>query len=378
MSPSRTTALAVGAPPKARSALLFLCLALATLPASSAFAAVQPAEIQSQYRQVLGLLAGGDEKQALTALGEFETGMLSEYPGVFEIERFWRIKLGVIRELVDSAGPEVMIPVIVFHHDAYLMYRDLQERYLAPHSRRMASELAELYASRSERPEDRLFAGWVLTSFGGYLQDVRSVKSSAEYFRRGLVLSPSNETALLAKAAAHEKHGEYLNAMRDLAEAVRINPDNHHARLRLALCQLRGGERFNVEDNVKKVLKGDSTGWIRSIAYQELGKYYLEEERLEKAEQLLRKGLEELPNDQGVALVLATLLERDLRVSEAFEVLNLILPRGPDEPSPRLIYDSFPREGLADAREVLHEMMVTRLDILSSGLTSGPMKAVVK
>lgn len=349
-------------------ALVWLTIAAWGAVRLEAAAGLRPQDIQQGYREALSALASGEEERALEQLFQVETRALGSYPGVRTIERLWRLKLGVVRELLETSPPEIMVPIVVFHHQAYLMYRDRGEALAAHHARQMAAELAEHYARLAGDTESGLFAGWVLTSFGSYLQESRSVSQSALYFQRALEASPGNEAALMGLASCHEKTGEYEPAAQALWKAIRLNPDNSQARLRLGLCRKRLGHPELAIGVLEPLLEERHPDWVRSVAYQELARIHLARAEDDQAERLLRDALDLLPGDQEPALLLAALLERRGELREASRLLSRLEPVDSGRSSARYIYDTWPRDGIDEARATLLAMMSDRLDLLATGL----------
>lgn len=354
-------------------------VALLLVPAAARAIEMKPEAVQERYRQVLSLLSQGEQEEALESLYALETEALGEYPGAFEIERFWRLKLRVIRELLAGGQLEQLVPIIVFHHDAYNMYRDRGQPLLAAHSRTMSAELAEILAARSDSSAVDGFSAWVLTSLGNYLQESRSVSSSMEFFQRALAIEPENQSALLGMLSALEKNGRYEEASVYGERAIRADPQNHHARLRLANCQRRSGAYGALEKaerNLQVLVERGPRDWIRSVAFQSLAELYFESERAAEGEALLRHAVEELPDDQPIRVMLAAYLDLDRRPKEARAVLAGVRPAAPEQDSPRFIYSKWPSDGIVEARRTMHEMMQSRLTQLATGLRRSPGRGV--
>jgi tetratricopeptide (TPR) repeat protein len=338
-------------------------------------AALKADDVQPGYRQVLAILAAGDAEQALEELFAFETGVLGELPRSGKVETFWRFKLRVIRDLAASQSFEVLVPIAVFHHDAYLLYRERRRPILAAHSRTMAGELAEVYASKAESHDANVFAGWMLTSFGSFHQQSRSVSTSIAVFRRALELDPANRAAIMGIAVSFERRADYERAIQALDRALRLDRQNAEARLRLALCTARQEESDKEAARVdleRVIAEGMGEPWVRSVAFQELARLRLEEEQTDLAEQIIRRGLAELPGDQQLAIQLAAILDAGRRPKEALKVLEGIETGDWNHVSPRQIYDRWPTDGLAEARDTMREMMVERLPLIADGLAAPP------
>ena len=355
--------------------ILLVLAATAPVAGRPAIAAsLKAEEVQPGYRQVLATLAAGDEDQALEELFAFETGLLGELPRPGMVESFWRFKLRVIRDLAASQSFEVLVPIAVFHHDAYILYRDRRRPILAAHSRTMALELAETYAERVDTLEARVFAGWMLTSFGSFHQLSRSVSTSIAVYRRALELDPSNRAAIMGIAVSFERRAEYERAIEALQQALRIDRKNAEARLRLALCALRhqGMDKVAARIQLERVIAdSEAEPWVRSVAFQELARFYLEEEQTDAAERVIRRGLAELPGDQQLSIQLAALLDARRRPREALQVLGEIDTGDWNHFSPRQIYDRWPTKGLDEAREMMRQIMLDRLPLIANGLSAG-------
>ena len=353
-----------------RSWFRFGALAVAVALATSPVAALEmrPAEVQERYREVLRQLAAGDHQEALDRLYKLETRALSEFPSYNEIERFWRLKLKVIRELLQNGGPDQLLPIVVLHHDAVAMYRDRRQALLSNHSQTMARELVEHLASERDSRLFRQFAGSVLASFGASLQQSRSVSASADAFRRAIDLAPGITFAHLGLAAAHERHGEYEEAISVLEQLLRVDPRHDQGRLRLGVCQLRL-ERFDeAERNLAALLEEGPEPWVRSIAFQELSRLHQIRGERERAEAVLTRGVEELPGDQQLRLMLAALLDGRRRPAAARAVLAGLEADDTETRSARYLYDEWPSQGLAEVRMNLHEVMASRLPMLAGSL----------
>lgn len=361
-----------------RSGLLLAALIVLTATAGGTgrpamAAGLDAEEVQSGYRRVLATLAAGDEDQALEELFVFETGVLGEMPRPGKVEDFWRFKLRVIRGLIESQTVEVLVPVAVFHHDAYLLYRERRRPILAGHSRTMAQELAEVYAVRAETQEANVFAGWMLTSFASFHQLSRSVSTSIAVYGRALELDPANRAAIMGLAISFERRAEYERAIEALQKALRIDPGNAEARLRLALCADRkeGVDKGAIRSQLERVLtESEVEPWVRSVAFQELARQYLDEGRTETAERIIRRGLSELPGDQQLSIQLSAILDARRRPGEALKVLTSIETGDWNHSSPRQIYDQWPTKGLAEAREWMRQKMFDRLPLIGKGLSA--------
>lgn len=325
-------------------------------------------KLEKEYVAALDLLANGESEEALAALMEAEVGALGDTPSMSRIDRVWRHKLGIVRRALELTSHEVLVPVIVLHHDSYALYRSANKPIHARHARDMASDLAAYKVQASGDDSDRQFAGWVLASFGISMLEMRTASTSAGLLEDALQFAPDNPAALLGLAWAHETHGEYEEAIERLRVLLLSDPDHHHARLRLAACERRQGNLEAAEGELEELLENAETRWVRSIAYQELIRTHLSRSDLTAAASVAEMGLAEFPNEQEIALLLSSISERRGRSGRARQVVRTIEPTGAAASSARYIYDSGPDLQIERAREILHQMQVDRLDILASGL----------
>jgi tetratricopeptide (TPR) repeat protein len=347
----------------------FLVLITLTTSAALAARAMKPLEMKQRYQQVLGVLSTGDLDQALAGLVEFELLAVGDQQSWRYVDNLWRAKLRVIRDGLATQPPEMLMPIIVLHHDAYFRYAEMDRAHLAQHSRTMVSELAQIFAQRSGTPGAGVFAGWALTSFGSYLWSPSNIGMSADLFYRAHMLDPGNETALEGLAAAWERSGNYEKAIESLTKARRLEPDNPELQLRLALCQMRfpEGARQEALAQLIALTQSDAPSWVQSVAFQELARAQAASDDPGRAETTLREGLRRLPGDQQISLQLASILDAQRRRQEANSILDAIEIYGWDRESSRQTYDFWKPPELSGVRAELRLEMHAGLQALAAG-----------
>lgn len=360
-----------------RSSILAAALVVCLPPPGQA-GSVQPLKTKTRYREILTSLAAGRTEEALSNLVQFEAATVGDTQAWRYVDNLWKLELHVIRDLLARQSPDLLRPIVSLHHDAYFEYVGTERRYLAGHARTMAAELAEVYAERMETRDANLYSGWILTSFGAHLWSPSAVRESADLFYRAYLVDPGNEIAVLGLAAAYEKNGEYEKAIEYLARALLRDPGDMEVRLRLALCQLRQDEaerRFEVLSSLTALTGEGSPGWIRSIAFQEIARSQIEAEEVERAEETLREGLEGLPGDQQLSLLLAQLLDQRRSRDEVLRLLSAIEAGGWQGESPRERYDVWRPVGVETARSSHLGETREGLIALESGLSASPAEA---
>lgn len=352
--------------------LVFAILPVLTTSSSAAARGMKPLVMKQRYVRVLGTLATGDLDAAVEELMEFEQAATGDEQAWRYVDNLWRAKLQVIRDLLSSQSPDLLMPIILMHHDAYFLYSELERNHLAQHSRTMSAELAKIFADRSQSAEANVFSGWVLTSFGAYLWSPSNIGMSADLFYRAHLVDPQNAMALRGLATAWERNGDYEKAIEYAIKALRLEKGDPELSLRLALCLLRykdsGPNR--AMQALEELTGPDNPRWVRSVAYQEIARAYLAEEESSQAESVLREGLQANPGDQQLSLQLASILDSQRKRTEANGILDNIEIYGWERDSSRQTYDFWVPADLDPIRAELHEEMKSGLTALKAALAA--------
>lgn len=94
-------------------------------------AGVQPAagagpeidgNVRAEYPAILEAWATGQHQQALARLDALESSLIRSKKAERDIKEFWVAKLGVIRETMARSSADVLVPIMLLHHDAYRHY----------------------------------------------------------------------------------------------------------------------------------------------------------------------------------------------------------------------------------------------------------------
>lgn len=357
-----------------RSKILICALTLAlsqTLAAQAGKPSFPKREYQRQYREILQRYSTGDREGAVETLVEIEAGYLGTGGDAF-VEPLRKAKLRVINDLL-PADIDVLLPVIALHERAYLAARDLGLKMLFPQARSMVIELIELYAGNVETAAGRTYASLLSTSMAGHLQAAKVDATAAGLYRRALELDRDNPAALAGLAFIHEQYGEYEDAVRYLERLVEIDAVSGAAQLRLGITLVRLGRVETGTIFLRDVLAAKHPAWMRSVAYQELGRILADEGELRRARALLEEGVRDLPGDPSLLIQLAYLCERTGSFSEdpaLREALQHPTERA-QQPSPRFLYGQMPTVALAEVRRTLDRENKDKLYLLARALPEG-------
>jgi tetratricopeptide (TPR) repeat protein len=328
--------------------------------------------IQKAYRKILARWASGGRTEAVSDLKALELGVIgADGKGR---ERLWKAELQAVREL-EEAQHETLLPVMVLHHESYAGYRELHNPYLSLHARNLTRSLAEVYAARGATQGAKVSAARVLTSLGSYIQEASLTELAAELYARSLELDPTNEVALLGLGALFEKSGRYPPAINYLTRLIKAHPGQSEGKLRLALSlerDVNGGElgghgkAAEVKRLLRELIVGDTPGWVRNLAYEELGVRYSRDGEFEKAEVLLKEGITRFPGDPRLYIERQGQPGAASRMAEKVESLPV-----DHQESPRYRYSRWSPEALFALRASLRETSDARLTLLTQALGTG-------
>ncbi len=322
--------------------------------------------LQVQYREALAALAEGQDETARERLIQLESAFAGKTKDV-ELKLLRRALMEVAsRDLARHA--DSLIPVAELHFEAYQRYLNERQMLLALHSRMMVQELARLYQSAGEPPESLQLAARVLTSLGGALQQSGATTSANFLFDEVLEFSPGDEAALLGLSAFHEKMGNYEKARDYLEQLVATNPDNEEGWLRYGLNLRRCDDLDGARLWIDKARRESAPSWVRSLAYQELARLEISSGSFERAEELLRQGIEELPGEQRLYLQLAMVLDRTGRGAESSEWVEKMTALPRSDESPRYLYNRWPRSVIELGRRQLKETAESRRSVLAQAM----------
>ena len=364
-------------PTRRSRAAALACAALLSFAATAAGAADDVETlVAARYPDVLAKFAAGQHDAALSALAALETQITASGPPS-RVDKLWKAKLHVLRDLIDD--PEVLVPVIQLHHDAFVAYHGEGKTILARHSRVMTAELAEVYADRVGSDAARVVAARALSSLGGYQQEDGSIGSASEHFVAALKLDPKCPAALLGQAVMYEKLGQYAQAVPMLERLLAAEKNSPQAKLRLALNLARTKETKRATALLAELTQPAPAGaavpeadWVAALAFEEQARILADAGAPRPAAELLRKAGERFPEGSEMLVARAYFLERAgdrTAAQEVAEHAHAIATRtGAVPQAPRWLYNHWPQIELEEARRRLRESTEPRLKRLEGAL----------
>ena len=303
----------------------------------------------ANYEAALLALTAEGENAAKRAVLEMESEALSEASGnaFRQLARAERL----VAEALAQADAETLVPLFALHTDLYRTYVDRRVFSLAAHSKEMVSSLVRIYVENGGATE---VASRALTSLGSYLQDANLRAGSTSLFSNALELNPQEAAALIGLAAMLEKFSDLQGSVQSLRELVAFAPDDGEALLRLGIDLCRSGRGRQGRQVLRDLLETPASLWILRLTYEGLASSLLDEGRLGDALTVLLDGVEILPEAQRPYLLTALVFDRLGRPHESIDMVRRYsVRRLPTTASPRLIYDSWPKEGVEVLRAQL-------------------------
>ena len=328
------------------------------------------------YRSVLTVLSAGRRDDALEALYAFETGAMEDR-SPRDVDRLFEAEVEVVRSL-GRRDIEALVPVLVLHHDAYPYYVRQGEPFLAGHASRMAASLADLYAREGGSEGSRILGARALASLGIYAQQSGVKLQGLGLMLHALEYDPGNEAALLGIATVHERSGNSHRAAERLKELLDANPRHREGRLRMAVNLRRLGSPEQARRLLEELVAEPSGDWVATVAFQELGRIHRAAGRSDRAEEVLREGLERFRKDGHLRMQLAFVLDQRRRPQRSLSVVQELAAAGgggsdgtSGQPTPRRLYGMGPQEAYRAVVTGLEESASSRTPRLAR-LLEGP------
>ncbi len=309
------------------------------------------------YHRAFEAWLGGDFDGATAEMRRFEAG--AAYTGSSATLSIEEGQVRAAAELVAGDG-EALVPLMCLHERLYRLYRASDSPQLATHSRRLANEFARIYADRGGREAGRI-AALVPVSLAGARQEVGARNAAVAAYQRALELDPRQPEALLGLAVLHESFAHYETAVELLRRLAKAGPLPPAARMRLAVNLGRVGSTRQAETHLRDLVEAQPE-WISRLAYQELAGLLAGSQRGEEAVELLAAARQRYPEDQGLVIQQAALLDRlGMPLAGQRVLAGIDEVHGDRGDSPRLRYSELPSGQIERARQRLAQAAFERL-----------------
>lgn len=320
--------------------------------------------VRSAYRDALARLAAGREADAIAAVAALEDSLLTRKFDAATLGQLVEIETGAARELA-TADPAALAPLLRLHQRLYEEAGERRRLRGSTVAREMAGRLTDLCRELGQTDLARRFSA----VFGIQLARSGVTVQGGQMLQRALAEDPQDEAILLEMAANAARRNAPAEAAEHLKTLLRAHPGNREARLRLLLAQGRMGQTAEFMEGLRAFLQEETSGWRLSLAYQELARLQMAQ-GLPGTAKTLREGLERLPGDEKLTLMLAALLDRSGLATESRQLLTRFKPQEGEEAGgvARRRYSRPPDEPFTTRRQELGHEAAKRLQALGSAL----------
>ena len=333
---------------------------------------LDPAQLEADYRAVLGLWAQSDPR-AVPELVKFESSVIEDKdPRTREI-----LHKAEQRVISEAAGVdlEVLVPLSILHQEAYRHYAahgGIGAAQVATHDRTLALDLALLYKQHVGTPEASALASRLIARLASVSTDSFQ---AAKLFELASQADAKNGVSFLGLATVFEKSGNYEDAVAALQRMRDNDPQSlakfPEATLRLGLCLARLGRESEAAKLLSPLAQNGPADWIGLLAAQELARLEMGMKRPERAEKVLRAALGKFPRSARLTLQLASVLDAKGAQQEARTVLDgLAEIRSDAADDSRYRYNRFSQELFDDAERVVEPAGKQRLAVLAASLST--------
>jgi tetratricopeptide (TPR) repeat protein len=315
-----------------------------------------PEALHARYRELLLRATAEGFEPVARELSETELSATADRKGG-QIKALREVETAVL-DSIGGGGADSLLPVAYLHYVADIEYLRRNQGWMAAQNRVWVSMVVERWLARNGDAASRRVAAQLLAVLGSS--------------RDALELDPVNELALLRLASSAEKGGQFDEAADLMRRLVSAHPESHHGRLRLGVALARAGNGAEASRALAPLLENEEVPrWIAGIAYQEAAAVERAARRHERAEQLLRKGIERV-GTQGLYLQLAYYLDERQRPDESVAALNAMPVEDDVESSGRFLYNDLPAAEIAAARREVEARLGEGVSQLRLALAAAP------
>ena len=322
---------------------------------------------REDYATALRHLAAEEREKALETLTTREAAIIAALDAD-GVEVLAQAQSQVLAKIADEDW-ELVMPVILMHLDASLLYRTRRQRILAHHATRMTIDLADAYADKLDTPEAKSEAARVLSSLGSHLLHGGAWSRARRIFDHALELDADDPAALLGSATIFEKRGFFDQALPLFERLVEARPEHTESALRLALNHRRIGDTEAAQSALDRLTRPRVEDWVALLAHQELARLMIDKDQPSRAARVLRRGLERWPEHPTLSIMLAYVLDVQGELKTSRELLEGLGESADLHPAgERHRYNDWSRGVVSESRRALAETAEARLEDLDRWL----------
>ena len=360
----------IAVPPEiAKEHPTWVAYAGAPLPA----AAPRASRTHSAYSNALELCVSDRWDEGVAEVFELERSAIGQSQSAVVPAELFNLEATAIKTLVDNTMGSI-IPLLVLHHDVFMAWTEAGDSMGQEHSIRLIAAMANDIQKQSALAPATATAVGVLASIGNTLYRHGISDSALEVLELALTLDPNHQASLLGTAADHEWLGHYEEVVEVLDGCSERSDALYEVRLRHGVNLLRIGRTRDAVAELQACTHPSAPAWIRTVAYEELALYHLDNDRPEEAEALIEEAIAQFPRETTLRLLLAYTLEVRGQLGEARRILSRLDQQAVTtyRESPRRRYARWPSEVFEEERRSVRELAAEHLGDLATAMAANP------
>jgi len=163
---------------------------------------------------------------------------------------------------------------------------------------------------------------------GGALQVQGKTAEAKKWFAKALEVAPNSPEALQGYVATVVELDGEAAAKRYLEQHIKNNPDQLNAQTLLSRLQAGSGDMQGAEQTLKGALQKNEA-WLPAYT----GLASMQSDDIGAQIEIYEQGIEAIPGNQQLGLLLGTAYEREGRIDDAIEMYEGLLEQNPDMPA---------------------------------------------
>jgi tetratricopeptide (TPR) repeat protein len=311
-----------------------------------------PPDLKAAYREAVTRYAADGSSASVRTLVDLERASLKQ-GSASEFRHLANTATSLGRD-VRKGSSQALLGLCLVNLDLYGEHSRDVARLAIAHSRRAVERLAAMLADDTGDAEAVSWSADVLAVFAGRLRAAGSWATSERLFVRAMLIDGRNIAALMGRVGMYERANEPASAITMLERVIALQPDHAEARLRLGVNQRRIGRVDAALGTLTRCTGTANPEWVRAVAWQELAGQLAADGKTGDAVRALREAIAQLPADQHLRVLLASILDQQRHHREALDMVNSIVERSNRTgPSARFVYGEWPHEDLDAAQRRL-------------------------
>lgn len=268
--------------------------------------------------------------------------------------------------------PRAVLALALLHLELYQSYKATKSYLHMAHTHQLLLRLIPVLAEHEDKGGGHALAADLAVVVAATLEENGMASGADDFFALALKLAPAHPAALVGVAAYAEQRGAYGRAAEALIRLLAVHPDNLEARLRLAINLSRIGQDRRANELLLASQTPVNPSWIRSLAFQQQIVVLRKAGKLERAQEVVTRAREALPNDFQLGILEIQLAEQRGQRARARQLAAALLKASAQGESARYQYTLLATHDLVEPRTRIKELGPGAFAALENVLTKSP------